>query len=112
MQFGPCGSKLQSFLRTAHLLPETQGQAEAGSAPRHMVFPNLHPPLGILSCLHTLEGLGSSQTRLLRSLNIRKGPQGGSVGAPCPGHADGDGWFFIIASQVLPAPCVEILFIP
>lgn len=43
----------------------------------------------------------------------RTGPQREGVpGLACPARADGDGWFFITASQVLPAPCVEILFIP
>lgn len=67
---------------------------------------------GELSLLLGHGGAGVSLDLYTQALRTRVGPQGEGVPGLRAQAADGDGWFFITASQVLPAPCVEILFIP
>lgn len=73
----------------------------------------IHPTGELFSLLLGFGGVGGCpQTCTPRPLSVGAGPQGEGVPGPRAQATDGDGWFFITASQVLPAPCVEILFIP
>lgn len=115
-----CGPQLCLSLGCLSLLPveaprgrRTGGERQPSGRRSSWGPEGVHAPPGtLLPASGSWRGWGALRP-------VRPGPEreggparGGSAGASCPARADGDGWFFITASQVLPAPCVEILFIP